>query len=237
MKFSFVCATKNSERLNNCEAWYGQPYHPKWELPLSNLEIYSHTYDIHMAYENTLGLGEVYNKYFECLDSDYIICLHDDVVINDINFFDKIEDYCKMFDILGVAGGCNFSFKRHNRLSWMSVLDQKTDLAGAVQHRMSNEGETPEIFSTCNYGPVPRKAFAIDGLIMVFSKKAYKSVRFDPQFKFDFYDLDLCFSAFKNVLSIGVVPISVTHYSKGEGLLADRYLEAQAKFIQKWNKS
>lgn len=236
MKFSFVCATKNSERVNNCEAWYGQPYHPRWELPLSNIETYLHEYDIHMAYENTLGLGQVYNKYFETLDSDYIICIHDDVRIDDINFFDKIEEYSKNFDIMGVAGGCNFSFKRHNRLSWMSVLDQKTDLAGVVQHRMSKEGEIPELFSSCNYGYVPRKVFAIDGLMMIFNKKAYKSIKFDPQFKFDFYDLDVCFNAFKNGLNIGVVPISVTHYSKGEGILLDKYLGVQNKFIEKWNK-
>lgn len=230
--FSFVCATKNKEMSS--EKWTGLPYHTKWELSLDNFKTDLFKYDINIAYENNRGLGEVYNEYFEKLDSDYVICLHDDVRIDDLNFFDKIEDYSKDFDIMGVAGGTNFSFKRYERLSWMSVLDQKNDLAGVVQHRMSKEGDIPEIFSSCNYGYIPRKVFAIDGLIMIFTKNAYKMIRFDPEFKFDFYDLDLCFSAYKMQLNIGVIPLSITHFSKGEGILKEQYLEIQNKFINKW---
>lgn len=232
--FSIVCATKNKESTS--DRWTGQIIYTKWELPLTNIKDELCKYDTYIEYQNTKGLGEVYNKYFDKLDTDYVICIHDDVRIDDIQFFDKITDYSKDYDIMGVAGGCNFSFKRHERLSWMSVLNQQTDLAGVVQHRMSKEGETPEIFSSCNYGPIPKKVFSIDGLIMIFNKKAYKSIKFDPKFTFDFYDLDLCFTAYKAGLTVGVIPLSVTHFSKGEGILKEEYLRVQNIFKDKWLK-
>jgi hypothetical protein len=227
--FSIVCATKNPKY--NSETL--QQNYVKWELSLARLSK-EFIFNSHIYYDNIQGLSSIYNDSFEHIDTDYIICIHDDVVVNDLDIFSKIKKYSQEFDIMGVAGGCNFSFKRHARLSWMSVLNQQTDLAGAVQHRMSKEGE-PEVFSTCCYGAYPRKVFSIDGLIMIFNKKAYKTVRFDPQFEFDFYDLDLCFNAYKQQLKVGVIPLSVTHYSKGEGILKDSYLVAQQKFINKYN--
>lgn len=102
-------------------------YSTKWERSLAKLG--EDKYTTHISYGNTLGLSRVYNKSFEALDTDYIICVHDDVTIDDLDVFEKIEKYSKDFDIMGVAGGCNFSFKRDPRLSWFSVLDKKTDLA------------------------------------------------------------------------------------------------------------
>ena len=227
--FSIVCATKQS-KYNPDE--FKQNF-VKWELPLAQLNK-EHIFTSHISYDNSLGLSQVYNSYFDVLDTDYTICIHDDVAVDDLDIFNKIIKYSKDFDIMGVAGGTSFSFKRYDRLSWMSAMDQKTDLAGCVQHRMSKDGE-PEVFSSCCYGPYPRKVFAIDGLIMIFNKLAYKTIRFDPQFEFDFYDLDLCFSAYKQQLNIGVIPLSVTHYSKGEGILKDSYMVAQQKFIEKHN--
>ena len=224
--FSFICATRSPKYINNIQ------HYTKWQQTLA--DISTTNYDICIQYENTYGLGQIYNEYFDKIDTDFAICIHDDVKIDDINIFYKILQYSTDFDIMGVAGGCNFSFKRHERLSWMSVIDQKTDLAGCVQHRMSKDGE-PEIFSSCCYGPYPRKTLSIDGLIMIFNKKAYKSIKFDPQFTFDFYDLDLCFSAYQNKLNVGVIPLSVTHYSKGEGILKASYLTAQQNFIKKYN--
>lgn len=230
--FSIVCATPNRE--SNSDSWTGLPYYTSWELGLTNFKDGLFDYDQYIEYENAKSLGEVYNKYFDKLDSDYIICIHDDVIIDDINFFDKIEQYSENFDIMGVAGGCNFSFKRYDRLSWMSVLNQQTDLAGCVRHKVMPKDDKIEIFNCSNYGPCPKKVLSIDGLIMIFNKKAYKSIKFDPQFNFDFYDLDLCFTAYKNKLNVGVVPISVTHMSCGEGILKQSYLEEQQKFIKKW---
>lgn len=232
--FSIISATKLPRYKNTM----GDENYTKWQHSISDIaSLQNLVCDEYIRYENTTGLGEVYNIYFDKINTDYAICIHDDVRIDDIDFFEKIIQYSADFDIMGVAGGCNFSFKRHERLSWMSVINQKTDLAGCVQHRMSKEGETPEIFSSCCYGPYPRKVLSIDGLIMIFNKKAYKSIKFDPQFTFDFYDLDLCFSAYENKLNVGVIPLSVTHYSKGEGILKDSYLLAQQKFIQKYNKN
>ena len=229
--FSIVCATKHKQ-FSDEDCF--RKFSPRWEASLGRLDPNIFEYTSHIRYGNTLGLSRVYNESFEAIDTDYLICIHDDVTIDDLDVFGKIERYGKDFDIMGVAGGCNFSFKRYPRLSWMSVLDQKTDLAGCVQHRMSKEGE-PEVFSSCCYGPYPRKVFSIDGLIMIFSKKAYKTAKFDPQFEFDFYDLDLCFNAYQNSLKVGVIPLSVTHYSKGEGILQDKYMITQKKFIEKYN--
>lgn len=221
--YTIICATSKSKQESDI----------KWQSLMKNI---SQSYDCHfdITYNNSKGLGEIYNNRFNEVDTDFVICVHDDVCIDDIHLFEKIQLYSKSFDIMGVAGGCNFSFKRYNRLSWMSVIDQQKDLSGCVRHKTDNDGNF-DIFSSCNYGSVPRRVVSIDGLIMIFNKKAYKSIKFDEQFKFDFYDLDVCFSAIKEGLSIGVVPISVTHYSKGEGILKSSYLLSQNEFIKKWN--
>ena len=219
--YSFICATKKSK-----------DFVPLWKNSIEKIN-HNNTCNIHIEYNNKDGLSKVYNKYFDTIDTDYAVCIHDDVNIDDVNFFNKVEHCCNVYNILGVAGGKSFSFRKYDRLSWMAVLNTSTDLVGAITHKI-HDFHGIDYFSAIGYGNCPSRVLSIDGVIMIFSKKAYKTLRFDEQFTFDFYDLDLSFSAHKNNISVGVVPIAITHYSKGLGILQDSYLIPQKKFIEKW---
>lgn len=219
--FTFICATKQDLEFN-----------PPWYESIRKIKTDDIEYQVFMEVDNTKGLPEVYNHYFKQADTDFVICIHDDVDIEDIHFFEKIIKYSKDYDVMGVAGGCNFSFKRHQRYSWMSVLNQQTDLAGSVRHTIDDHSG---LTSVTSYGHTPRRVFSVDGLLTIFNKKAYKQVQYDEQFMFDFYDLDMSFNIHKNDMKLGVIPINVFHNSRGEGILLDKYMEEQKKFVNKWN--
>jgi GT2 family glycosyltransferase len=181
---------------------------------------------------NKEGLPKVYNKAFEKADTDFIICLHDDIIIHDIQIFEKIIQYSEQFDIMGLAGASSFNIKTCERKSWLTcAADRQRDLHGAVTHPIPNhEG----LYHTSSYGYMPARVCNIDGLFMVMSKKVYKNIKFDEKFTFDFYDLDFSLTALENGYKIGVIPLPCTHQSGGYGIMEDKYLTAQENFVKKW---
>ena len=60
-------------------------------------------------------------------------------------------------------------------------------------------------------------------------------VRFDPQFKFHFYDLDFCRSCEKAGLSMGTWPIDIMHASGGV-FRSDAWNEARELYFRKWGE-
>ena len=68
---------------------------------------------------------------------------------------------------------------------------------------------------------------------MAFANNGLK-LRFDEQFQWDFYDIDICLNAYKKGMKVGVEPIILTHGSIGKGLLKPEFLESQRKFLDKW---
>jgi GT2 family glycosyltransferase len=64
-------------------------------------------------------------------------------------------------------------------------------------------------------------------------KLRLSGLRFDEQFLFHFYDMDLCRSAEKLNLKLGTVAISLIHESKGS-FNNQSWLEAYKAYIAKW---
>lgn len=207
-----------------------------WERNVSDIlnnseeDIRNVKYDFYR--NNKEGLPKIYNKAFEKADTDFVICLHDDIIIHDIKAFEKICDYSEQFDIIGLAGASSFNINLCDRKSWLTcATDRQRDLHGAVTHPIrDHEG----LYYTSSYGYMPARVCNIDGLFMAMSKKVYKNIKFDEKFTFDFYDLDFSLTALSNNYKIGVIPISCTHKSGGYGILEDKYLQAQENFVKKW---
>lgn len=221
MSYTFISASPNENFL--------------WEDNIvSILNTYSDKPDcIFDVYPNNKeGLSKIYNQAFEKADTDFVICLHDDIIIHDYQIFNRIIEYSRVFDIMGLAGASSFNIKACERKSWLTcAADRQKDLHGAVTHPIrDHEG----LYYTSSYGYMPARVCNIDGLFMVMSKKVYKNIKFDEKFTFDFYDLDFSLTALSHNYIIGVIPLLCTHKSGGYGILEDKYLQAQENFVKKW---
>lgn len=167
-----------------------------------------------IAFNNTLGLSDVFNQAIERADdSAILVFVHDDVWIDEANFVDTLIAGLERFDVIGVAGN-----KRRlpNQPAWLFVdtalnWDEPEYLSGTVSHGLHAFGEDKF------YGDAPAACELLDGVFIATTKLTLNGahVRFDRQFDFHLYDVDFCRSAREAGLSLGTWPIKLTHQSKG----------------------
>ena len=184
-----------------------------------------------IAADNRHGLGKVYNSALSKLyaqrivDSDFIVFLHDDVTIEDINLPRKLQE--SAFDVVGLAGTTKLLFE--SPVLWNHARLGEHTLSGAVAHANGTD-----IWMN-SYGTFRKPCEVVDGLfIAVRLKRLIESgVRFDEQFDFHFYDLDFCLSARKAGLTIGTEPIWVVHRGLGDWD-TQSWHENERRFLEKW---
>jgi hypothetical protein len=185
-------------------------------------------------YENnekpiTVCYNEVIDRYREETEQPIILFIHDDVWLEDIMFPEKLQSYSVRYDIMGVAGATKVDMK-NDIIAWHMInMDCKY---GSVMHRTDKEYFMVD-FSAGK--KTPKQVLTIDGLFMAMTPSAYNDIKFDYQFMWDFYDLDLCIEAYNYTIKVGVVPIQVTHASVGGGITSYKYIEAQKLFKRKWS--
>lgn len=235
--FKFVVATKRSES-------------EKDSLPImSFIRGVNHDdikVDVKIFFNNSRGLSEVYNEVLnetEC--ADYTVFVHDDLWINDYLVYDKLQDSSKYFDVIGICGGKTWdtdSIDTNHPINWC-VASRRSGINGFMIHALDvNKNSKKHTMSYMNstlfatsYGETPSRTLTIDGSFICFTKKAVEAgLRFDSQFKFHFYDMDVSLSAFVKKLSVGVSPILATHESIGDSQSQPEFLESQKKFLLKW---
>jgi len=165
------------------------------------------------TFNNKTSIAKVYNSFIEQYkDEDCILVLtHDDVLITDKNWIEKLKQAFKQYDVVGLAGGVNP--KIQTPVLW-HLMCAKEDLKGSVNHvDISNNS----VFNT-TFGKNGRVAL-LDGLFLAFNpKKVFEAgVRFDETCpaKFHFYDLDFSLQCNKAKLKLGTTNIAVTHASPG----------------------
>ena len=206
-------------------------------LPLLHLNYHNDTYlYTKIFYENTRGMSECYNEAIEdAIKSNkaYIIFTHDDVALNDILMFNKLIESFKTADIIGVAGSSDFSIRRHP-VCWHN--SPRESWSGGCYHPNADKSDSiNEIYYT-PFGAFGKTCAIIDGVFIAARVDRLKEtgVRFDPQFKFDFYDTDFSISCYNAGLKIKTAPILLTHFSHGAGLNKASYAETQEKFLKKY---
>lgn len=187
--------------------------------------------DLLICSENSKGLPTIYNDVLEKNAGlyDIIVFAHDDISITDSNIYEKlVQAKKKGLDLFGVAGGKGWIPPKDPERHWgWNLASRECGLAGFIIHK---DGD--KTFAT-SFGPAPARTLTIDGCFMAFANNGLK-LRFDEQFDFNFYDIDICFQAYKKGMKVGVEPIILTHGSIGKGLLKPEFLEAQRKFLGKW---
>jgi hypothetical protein len=188
--------------------------------------------DYHFFEHNRRGLSECYN---ECLDrfagTDRILVLaHSDVTVADVFVREKLNDAVGRFDVIGLAGSAYFDVGAQTATYAWPVWPPQY-LSGAVEHPMGN-GQA----AWFNLGPTPRRCVVLDGLFLAVNMLSIGSVRFDPRFRFHFYDLDFCLTAHRHSLVLGTANVYAQHASAGN-FGTREYEQAIREFRAKWRSA
>lgn len=164
-----------------------------------------------------------------------MIFLHDDIHLLDFYWINRLEQGLQVFDIVGLAGNTR---RLPKQSAWAFVHDSKNQrkwdspehLSGVVAH---GKAFPPDIWSV--FGPSRQKVMLLDGLLLAvkYQSLTESGLRFDPQFRFHFYDMDFCRQAEKLGLSCGTWDICVMHESGGK-FGEDEWLNAYQTYLKKW---
>ncbi|MDR2925191.1 MAG: glycosyltransferase family protein [Azoarcus sp.] len=167
-----------------------------------------------IAIRDASSLAEGYNRGLRRARGDIVIFSHDDILILDPDFAQKISRRMRDFDILGFAGTrrCTSPFWWHAGVPLAS---------GAIASIRSVDNVITIVMSTWNTSPWPvvDNIQAIDGLCMIARRDAAEEIGFDEKTfdGFHLYDLDFSFSAYLAGKKLGVCcDIPVIHASEGD---------------------
>ena len=89
---------------------------------------------------NRDGLSTVYNMAMDAVNPyeiDWMVFVHDDVMLTDVMFDVKLEEAFKRFDVVGVAGSAHFDIDRDPQVWHNSPRDK---WSGAVEHPSTDKG-------------------------------------------------------------------------------------------------
>lgn len=187
---------------------------------------------LNIEYNNIKGLPEVYNSKIEFYKKykdtvKYILFVHDDVYIDDLRLYEKLDK--AGYDITGLAGCLNC--KITNPALW-HLMANRNDLRGEVAHPINEKQSMTTVF-----GPTPSRVLLADGLFLAidYNKILEKDWKFNENYKFHHYDLAACLDANKKGLKIGVYPIHVIHKSPGLLSTSDKgWNLSNEKFLEEY---
>jgi hypothetical protein len=182
-------------------------------------------------YENKTGLPTLYNRFITENNKDKkIIFVHDDVLIEDLFFEEKLDLAFEKYDIVGLAGSKKCDLTRPP--AW-HLMSEKQDHVGEVAHSSNKI-----VWTTC-FGPTNDRALVLDGLFLAVNVKRLldTGTKFDERFDFHHYDITFCLKANQNKLKMGVAPIKVTHFGLGDSMNTPEWIQSAAKFNQFYVKT
>lgn len=177
--------------------------------------------------KNEYSLSQIYNKGISESKYEIVVCIYDEVVIEDgwgvriLYDFETNEDY-------GIIGKCGFCYFPKNGLCWDRV-DRNT--IGEVYNIVDGGHKKPYCYSA-NI-PILQNCISIDGFFISFDKTKIKH-KFDESIKgVDFCEHHFCLANFVDNVKIGVTSsFKVINFSKLN--LDNDYNDARKVFVEKW---
>jgi hypothetical protein len=193
-----------------------------------------------IAYENKKGLPQVYNSVISEQYRNWIVlCVHDDIELYNIDLAARLNNACRQFDIVGVAGN-SYHDPQQSPVTWGNLPGKDLNTrSGQITHmRTFNVADRKaELPFTYTFGPswVPVKV--IDGVLISFNVDAClrHNHRFDEQFDFHFYDLDFSYGASQRGMTVGTCDIYIKHYSHGN-YNSEKWSKAEEAYMKKWRE-
>lgn len=166
-------------------------------------------------FENKRGLGSCYNEIIDRTENEeeILVFVHDDVYLADFFWLDKLLLGFTKFEVVGLAGNKRRVPKQpawafiDDKFTW----DDRSNLSGIVGHGHG----FPCALDV--YGDVMQPLKLMDGVLLAIKKKTFTSsgVKFDEQFRFHFYDMDICRQFEEKKISMGAAPLGIIHASEG----------------------
>jgi GT2 family glycosyltransferase len=158
--------------------------------------------------------------------------MHDDILITDFFWSKRVREGLTDFDVVGIVGN---SRRLTCQPSWImtnlnGIQDDFKYLTGAIGQGSKFPPEKLDVF-----GPTGLECKLMDGVFFAaYSETLHTSgLRFDPAFKFHFYDMDFCRTAEKLNLRMGTIPLSIVHASYG--IMDDKWRDSYSRYLNKWN--
>jgi hypothetical protein len=226
MAIVFVCCTRFSQADFLARSAMGRTVRQTFNTYPINLCLFS---------ENSRGLGECYNDAIEAPgdDEDILVFVHDDVYILDYFWMDRLLEGFARFDLLGLAGNKRRVPKQpawafiNDNFTW----DDRAYLSGVVGH--GNAFPCP----LSVFGPVMQPCKLLDGVLLAAKRKTFTTtgIRFDPQFRFHLYDMDICRQFEAKNLRMGTIALSIIHESGG-AFGTPTWRENYEKYLAKWGE-
>jgi tetratricopeptide (TPR) repeat protein/GT2 family glycosyltransferase len=231
-KIRFVSATRLSRRDFFANAPLGR------SLPVYRTFPKRQIIELRLFADNREGLPTIYNTAIEESKSDpaILIFIHDDVYLSDYYWAEHLHDALDHFDLVGLAGNRR---RVPRQASWMYLDDQFTrdnydNLSGVLGH-----GDPfPNLRQLSVYGEPGQAVKLLDGVMMAVRSQSLieRDLRFDPQFKFHFYDMDFCRQAELRGIRMGTWAISVVHASAG-ALGVEPWRTAYGDYLSKYGET
>ena len=226
LKVIMVCATRRAE----ADFWA--------EAPLGrSMEFIAHQRQVGLSLylDNHVGLPQVYNQVIARAEDDALLVFaHDDVWLQDIFWVARLARALETWDVVGVAGNTR---RQPGQVSWRHQQNSSGALVPDDGHLSGVVGYGPFPFrgEVLDYGPVPAACELLDGMLLAVRKSTLTrhGLAFDPQFQFDFHDLDFCRSARQRGLRLGTCRLSVTHQSAGR-IGSPEWLAMREAYLRKW---
>jgi hypothetical protein len=165
-----------------------------------------------------------------------VVLIHQDVEIIDDGFRAKVLEAVGQprVGVVGVIGGVGMK-----SMAWwegdLAIGSVRWEwlLGDEAPRRELHDEEEFQLHAIGRSGDVD----SVDGLILILSPIATRTLRFDESLgpAFHGYDADICFTARHAGLRVIVAPIDVIHHHGIQAMTERRdWVEAQIKFARKW---
>ncbi|HEX5127108.1 MAG TPA: glycosyltransferase [Rhodocyclaceae bacterium] len=161
--------------------------------------------------DDATSLCEGYNRGIAVARGDILVFSHDDILILDENFADKVEARLgDDFQVLGFAGSAQLT----DGYWWASGPQH---MRGAIAHAAPGDRKISLFVYGVNEAHTERVQ-ALDGLCLIAQRRVVEKLRFDAETfdGFHLYDLDFTFSAAQTGFNVGAMTdIPIIHMSSG----------------------
>lgn len=174
------------------------------------------------------SLAEGYNRGMAQSRGDILIFSHDDLLILDPAFAEKIVDRLQTYDLLGFAGTSKLI-----TATWFGA--GQPHLHGAIGHAKPGQRQLALNIYGAAAWPVVGDIQAIDGFCMIARRPLAETWPFDAATfdGFHLYDLDFSYAAYLAGHRLGVCcDIPILHESAGN--FADQHLYYAERFVLKY---
>jgi GT2 family glycosyltransferase len=177
---------------------------------------------------NQYSLAELYNKGISQSKYDIVVCVHNDVRLENgwgkklLKDFENNPDY----GIIGKAGSCYFP---ESGIYWERM---NQTMVGQVYHHPPGQNKWINKYSTKLPELIP--VVTIDGLFISFNKTKVNHFFDESIGKFHFYDHSFCLPNYLDGIKIGVTTsFDITHQSVGQP--NQEFFESKDKFLEKYS--